>query len=366
MRGTRSSVVRGVVLAALVAGGAAHAQEVKPPKISGFGQVLGYWDQSNLTGKTAGADRTNKSFALRRIRLAATGDVGGKGKYNIMLAGESGTSALLNGFVDYAFLDNNALTGRMGQFKYPFALEGLESGPRRPMIVYAEATDTIAKKLGTRGASFRDVGVQLSGQFRPTYTSLATVDWAFAVLNGSGTASNGVKDNNNDKDYVARVQVNLPPYVLVGASGHAGQGANQGAAFQEQERSFGFHAQADLPDKKGMLRAEYLSGFYRNARGLGRDTNPLGWYVLASYRAFKDTDVLARYEDWQANRLVTQGRLRTTTLGASYYVTKNLKVMLNHLIRRGQINAAVPGDGTTKATGSAIRDLTITQVQFEF
>lgn len=41
-----------------------------------------------------------------------------------------------------------------------------------------------------------------------------------------------------------------------------------------------------------MARAEYLSGFYRNANGNLKDVNPLSWHVLVSQTVAADLDLV--------------------------------------------------------------------------
>ena len=363
-------ILRAIIFSAALAAASlrvsgAHAQ-ASLPKVSGFLQLTAAHDNSALGGQTAGPNATRSSLGLKRIRVEFAGTASPKTSYCIMIAGEPATGlTLFTASVDHQLVEK-LLVVRAGQFKYPFSLEGYESGKNRPMIVNAEGTDVISKKLGSTGGSFRDIGVQLGGNYRPSFTSLANIDYAFAVVNGSGPVANGAKDNNDFKDIVARVQFNLPPQFLVGASLHSGRADNQGQSYAQHERSYGLHGQAKLFDGKTTARAEYLSGFYRNANGNRRDVNPLSWYVLISQSILTDLDLLARYEDWQNNRLVARGHLRTTTLGATYRMSSAVKLMFNHQFRRAQGNAAATADGNTKATGNDIRDLSALQLQLVF
>lgn len=367
---TARRALRGIVFGAALAAATLRATgaraQAAAPKISGFIQLIATHDNSALGGQTAGPNAARSSLALKRIRVSVIGAASPKTSYDMMLAGEAPAGfTLFNAFVDHQLVEK-LLVVRAGQFKYPFSLEGYESGKKRPLIIYAEGTDVISKKLGITGGAFRDIGAQLGGNYRPSFTSLANIDYAFAVVNGSGPVANGAKDNNDFKDVVARVQLNLPPNVLVGASLHSGRAENQGQAYAQHERSYGVHAQATLFGGKTMARAEYLSGFYRNANGSLKDVNPLSWYALVSQTVAADLDLLARYEDWQNNRLVARGHLRTTTLGATYRLSGAVKLQFNYLLRRAQGNAAAPADGNTKATGNDIRDLAALQLQVEY
>lgn len=351
---------------ALSASAAAPATGAHPlaPKFSGFLQSAMTYDQSDLSAQAAGPDSARSSFAIKRVRLILTGELAAGTSYNLALGAEGASVVLLNAFMDRE-LAGSLLTLRAGQFKHPFGLEGYESGHLRPMIVLAEGTDAVAKKLGAIGGNFRDVGVQLGGRAQVGWRALDGVEYAFAVVNGSGPVFNGAKDNNGTKDLVGRVSLSLSEGVLAGGSFHFGRAENQGAAAPQAERSYGLHAQWIFPGERARVRAEYLSGFYQNALGAGRDANPLGWYVLGGWRPARPLELSLRFEDWQANRLVARGRLLTTTLGASWDVTPALTVRGNYLFRDAEDAAAAPADGT-KAAGGRIGSLMALQFQAAF
>lgn len=331
------------------------------PAVSGFLQFQGVSDRSDLAGQAKGADSTQDSWAFKRARVAFTGVADGTTSYNVMLGGESGAVSLFNAYLDRGLLERR-LSLRVGQFKVPFGLEGYESGHKRPLAVMAEATEGIAKKLGSLGGNFRDVGVQAGGSLGPPSGEPWALEYAFAVVNGSGPLTNGAKDNNDAKDLVARLQLSRGAG-LVGACAHAGRAEPQGSAAPMAERSYGLYAQGSWP--RAWFRAEYLTAFYQNARGDGADTNPLGWYVLAAARLPRELQVLLRYEDWQANRLAGSGHLATTTVGLAWDASRAVNLKLNYLFRDAQANAAAPADGT-RAAGTRVGDLLVFQVQGAF
>lgn len=331
------------------------------PTVSGFLQFQGLSDRSDLAGRPPGPDSTRDTWAFKRARLAFSGAADGKTGYNVMLGGESGVVSLFNAFLDREVLERR-LSLRVGQFKVPFGLEAYESGHKRPLVVMAEATEGVAKKLGSLGGNFRDVGLQAGGSFGPSSGEPWALEYAFAVVNGSGPLTNGAKDNNDAKDLVARLQLTRGADLL-GACAHAGRAEPQGSSVPMGERSYGLYAQGSWP--RAWFRAEYLSAFYQNARGDGADTNPLGWYVLAAARLPRALQLLLRYEDWQANRLLASGHLGTTTLGLAWDASPAVNLKLNYLFRDAQANAAAPADGT-KAAGARIGDLLAFQVQGSF
>ncbi|MEK7382913.1 MAG: porin [Elusimicrobiota bacterium] len=354
------------VLALLTCATKAAAQDAASPttpKVSGFVQFTGSHDQSDLTGRAAGQDSTKTTFAFKRVRLKFAGKLSERAGYTVLIANEAGTPALFDAYMDHEFV-KKLLSARVGQFKHPFGLEGPESGPSRPFIVYAELTDGIYKKLGTTGGSFRDMGVMLSGVYRPSFESLATIDYAFAVVNGSGPATTtGLKDNGNAKDYIGSIQLNLPPFALVGASGHYGEAQVQNQAFKQHERTLAVYTKIVIG--KFRARAEYAAGLYQNAGGNRKDTHPLGWYAAAMYTLPRDIQAQVRYEDWRSNIHVAKSRLKTTTLGVNWQISKAINAKFNYLIRDAQANAAAPADGT-KAAGTRIRNYSVFQLQYQF
>lgn len=334
------------------------------PKFSGFVQYQYTYDRSDLGTQAVGTDRTRHGFFFKRVRLVGKGDLDAKTKYQVMLAMDAGTATLLDAFAERQLM-GSAVVARLGQFKYPFGLEGPESGAARPTSPVSESSDGISKKLGSSGGSFRDFGAHLGGDI-PAGALPFGVEYAFAVINGSGPVAAAVtRDNNNQKDVVAMLRVKPAKGVMVGVSGHHGRAEPQGGAFPLLERTLSAYADVNIPTQMWRARAEYISGLYQNARGNGSDTNPMGWYVLGGVRLPYKVEALVRYENYRANRLIASNRLETTTLGATWSATPQLRLRLNYLIRKGQPNAAAPSEGT-KATGKRIGNYAVLETQWSF
>lgn len=349
--------------------GGKTALEFKP-KIGGY--IEGWYrnDDSVLSGQATAAKKADNEFRVRRARLTASGNLTEELGYRLTasLDGPSPASSassvkLWDAYMSYAISPLAAVT--FGQFKYGFSLEGLESTPDRMPVLRAEAVNDIAGKLGTKGGSFRDIGVKLNGSVKK-YMGIA---YSLDVINGSGINTG---DNNSRKDFVARVTFSPVEKLALGASWYSGEGQDQTEErFKVDERAYG--VDAEYSGYGVRLRAEYLEGVWKNwdaasgAAVQGKKQRPNGWYMQASCRLpqIPGVEVLARYEDYEKDSYTGNSRLRTATLGGTYYLKGKTRITANYLIRNPQGSPIVTAQ-ETDATGSNIGDLFLMQALLAF
>ncbi len=194
-------------------------------------------------------------FFLRRVRLAAQGDVTPWASYRAQVElrnlGTNGTVATVTGTDLYVALKGGAWSGLVGQYKVPFALEAL---------------------LGSSTLELADRSI-IVGDLAPNRDIGASVEWhPHRVLGLRIGAFNGEGPNhaaNPDRKLLAVGRVVLTPAAGIELGGAA-------AAYRDST-----WLDADVYLRRGAwtLRSEYLrrKAFAPRAR---RE----GWYLLGAYR----------------------------------------------------------------------------------
>ncbi len=167
------------------------------------------------------------TFILRRVRPIFEGTVFRIFDFRIMPDFGGGTTVLQDAYIDARF--SPKIKVRAGKFKPPVGLERLQSGTD---ILFVE------RGLPTNLVPNRDLGVQLFGDLAG-----GNVSWAAGVFNGVPDGGSGDLDNNDGKDYAARLF--FQPLL-------AGNGPWKG---------LGFGVAASTGDQEGTLTSTSLAGY---------------------------------------------------------------------------------------------------------
>lgn len=376
----KRGIVLGLLSGAVALGvpGIASAQdapnEAKPlvefkPKLSGY--IEGWYrsDDSDLSSQATAAKKVDNEFRVRRARLTASGNITEELSYKLQAAldgpipaSAAATVKLWDAYMAYKFSPYAIVSA--GQLKYDFTLEGLEATPDRVPVLRAEVTNDIASKLGTRGGSFRDIGVKVNGSVKEALG----LTYGAGFFNGSGINAG---DNNADKDIVGRVTVSPVQNLTIGVSGYTGKGQDETGTFEVKESAYGIDA--EYVNWGLRLRGEYVAGKWENwnvataVAVAGATQKPNGWYVQASYKLppLPAVEVLGRYEDYEKDSNTANSHLKTTTVGATYYVKGKTRFTANYLMRDADANTIVTAQ-ETDATGTNIGNLFILQALLAF
>lgn len=346
------------------------------PKVGGY--IEGWYrvDDSDLSNQTTAAKKVDNEFRVRRARIDVKGTVTEEIGYRVNGAFDgpspaSGTPSvkLWDGYLTYKLHPLALVT--FGQFKYHFTLEGLEGTPDRVPVLRAESINDIASKLGTQGGSFRDIGVMVNGG----YKDALGLSYGVAYINGKGINTG---DNNSEKDIVGRVTISPINGLTLGGSYYTGKGQDEtNQTLEVNESAYGLEAEYALKDLGLSLRGEYVTAKWENwnvatgAAASGKNQEPNGWYLQAAYKLppVPDLQVMARYEDYEKDSNTANSRLKTTTLGATYYLKGKTRITANYLMReadKSSIVTAQETDATSTGTGTKIGNLFLVQVLVAF
>lgn len=196
--------------------------------------------------------------------------------------GPAAGASLVEGYAQ-ASLVRDYLNFRMGKYIQPFSAENLRSSRALPAVERFQALNAI---IGA-GNYDAQIGAMLFGVLNPA----KTVKYFLSVVNGNSNASSGgnVRDNNSDKDFIARLEFSPSKALRVGVAGDIDKQPGQtlslksysGAVF-DTIRTYGPRTGLDVDlhsqlDRLG-LEAEWLWTDFA-------DTNAAlqGGYVQASY-----------------------------------------------------------------------------------
>ncbi|HEX8603198.1 MAG TPA: hypothetical protein VF774_11180 [Pseudoduganella sp.] len=248
-------------------------------------------------------------------------------------------------------LEDPRLTITLGQQQIPFGLEAQIGEELRPVI-------NNALFLGGLGVGTRQIGLIVRGDYDP-YVDYGfnyrapLLEYAFGVVNGAGPNKS---DDNNHKDYIARVAFTLPVdyysvfrELKVGLSAYKGQknltaGTAATVVGQGKRDRYGFdiyynHAPFGItyeyaegrdgtvnngPDIKS--RGQYLTAFYT-----------WGEQWIASSRAQakyddywpKSYQLFARYDTFDPNRALGNDQTKAAILGFNLFFAETTKFQLN-------------------------------------
>lgn len=342
--------------------------EIKP-KVAGY--VEGWYrsDESDLSTQTSASKKVNNEFRVRRARINVKGQVTEEISYRLQgsfdgpsPASGSASVRLWDGYMTYKALSLINIT--MGQFKYPFTLEGLEGIPDIIPVLRADSITDIAGKLGTQGGSYRDIGVMVNGG----YKDAIGLTYGVAIINGKGINTG---DNNRGKDIVGRVTLSPFDVLTLGGSYYRGKGQDETESLEVNESAYGAEAEFVLKDMGLSMRGEYLTAEWENydvAQGKavsGKRQKPNGWYIQAAYRLPVDLQLMTRYEDYEKDSNTPDSHLKTTTVGVTYYFKGKTRITANYLIRDAQGSPIVTAQ-ETDAAGHRIGNLFLIQALAAF
>jgi phosphate-selective porin OprO/OprP len=129
------------------------------------------------------------TFVLRQVRPSLQGIVGKNLEFRIVPDFGSGTVVLQDAYIDWKF--NRQFVLRSGKYKSPFGLERLQADTDLTFML---------RGLPALLAPNRDLGVQLGGDL-----SQGRINYAVGIFNGVADGSSADTDQNNDKDFAARI-----------------------------------------------------------------------------------------------------------------------------------------------------------------
>lgn len=307
------------------AAAAAPKPAANPVKISGY-------IQSRFENNQQRDPHTD--FLLRRARIKLQADVTKNASAVIQWDGAGGSVSPLDAYVDLKS-NTGGWYARFGQFRLPFGYEAFyESSNVRLAPERSRVVTTLFP------FSVRDRGIFVARELK------GKPSFYLGAVNGNGI--NG-RDNNNDKDYIAHVEVPIGASTSFGVSGYSGKfttiGANNARTDTDRDR-WGVNLQTLLGPVE--LHTEYIAG-----KHAGQTVD--GGYIQAALPTVRipGGTPFVKYDWYDPSNGAASDYFSRWTLGYAYELDKSTRLTLAH--EDAKDNATTGKD-----------DITTFQVQVKF
>ena len=259
----------------------------------------------------------SSTFYLKRARVSLTGNAKQEKIDYRLQVDMAGSPKICDLYFRYK--PSSKLGMQLGQFKIPFAIENDIYGPTTvELIDYSYITMLLARnqnRYDGLAVTGRDIGFQLYGALVEA-KGYNVLSYNVGVFNGAGI---NTQDNNNAKDYVARLIYKPSKELSFSGSVMSTETKTELSTVSSDRWAVG----AIYDTNDFILRSEYAGAEF--------DTFDVdSFYVLGGYKIKKDWMLVARYEvlnqiyekhTWQANRV---------TVGAVFKPYSFLRFQLNY------------------------------------
>ena len=295
---------------------AAVALRAAPPalpfKISGYGQLQ--WE--NLPGAN--------TFRARRVRLTLAGVVNPLIAYKVQ-GDFTRNPALLDAVV--VVRPERYAQFTIGQGKIPFGESNVWPTANLIMVERAPMYDL------EPGVTGRDIGVKASGTY--SFSKSTGIYYSAGVFNGAGINK---ADNNNHKDFSARVVLHPLPAFSFGGSVYRGAAGPTLVPLNRQDAE---------------MRASYGPVLVMSEIIWGVD-GPIhkdGWYTEGYWQLAKRWQAAGRVDAYNSNRALAGNKLTDFLAGVNWVPERHLRFQLN---------------GGAQRLHAAWRSLWLSQLEFRF
>ncbi|MBI2438636.1 MAG: hypothetical protein HYV36_07485 [Lentisphaerae bacterium] len=207
----------------------------------------------------------------------------------------------------------------IGQYKFPFGMEGLESSAKLDLI----ERSTMVSQF--KWADARDIGATYKGDFK---FGDATILPSVGMFNGEGQNK---LDANNAMTYVGRLVVK-PIEAL-----HLGVARYDGAV-----------GSAKTPNRRTGLEAKVtvgpasVYGEYATGESDGKDKD--AFYLTATCYLNESFQLVTRYDRYDPNKDAGSDANDEKTIGLNYFLKKNYAKLVLNYVFRGEQGASVDND----------------------
>ena len=292
------------------------------------GYAQGGWSYQNSNGKHQNA------YNLKRTLLWAKARITDRWSFMFM---HDFSSVVQEFYTDYRITNDNALTVRLGQFKHAYSMENPLSPTQLELIdVYSQAVLYLAGEGPDplNGVNYgRDMGLQVFGDL-----AKGVLHYELALMSGQGINR---KDQNNQKDFIAKLEVRPIDGLRVVASGYLGTGCAVGTAAWNPDIQVGDNYKRNRYSVGAEYKtAPYSPAKYKEARpasiraewlgGEDGSVGSRGGYATFCIPVYDALDVVASGETFDRNTKVDGWDQTNLTLGVQYWFYKKCRVQLQY------------------------------------
>ena len=292
------------------------------------GYAQGGWSYQNPNGKPQNA------YNLKRTLLWAKARITDRWSFMFM---HDFSSVVQEYYTDYRLSKGNELTVRLGQFKHSYTMENPMSPTQLELIdVYSQAVLYLAGEGPDplNGVNYgRDMGLEVYGDL-----AKGVLHYELALMSGQGINR---KDQNNQKDFIAKLELRPIDGFRVVASGYLGTGCAVGTAKWNPEINVGDNYKRNRYSVGAEYKTQaYTGSKYKEARPAsiraewlgGQDGNvgSRGGYVTTCIPVVDALDIVASGETFDRNTKVDGWDQTNLTVGLQYWFYKKCRMQLQY------------------------------------
>lgn len=297
-------------------------------RITFNGYAQGGWSYQDVNGT-----KTN-SYNLKRTLLWAKARITDRWSFLFM---HDFSSVVQEFYTDYRISKDRALSVRLGQFKHSYTMENPLSPTQLELIdVYSQAVLFLAGEGPDllNGVNYgRDMGLMAYGDLFNNH-----LHYELALMSGQGINR---RDHNNQKDFIAKLEVRPMDGLRIVGSGYLGTGNAMGEAAWNPdihigdnykrnrysagvEYKFGAYAPGEYKEARPVsIRAEWLGG-------VDGEVGSRGGYVTAAIPLVSGIDMVASADTYNRNTDIDGWQQTNLTAGLQYWFYKKCRLQLQY------------------------------------
>ena len=295
--------------------------------------TLNGYAQAGWSFNDANGVKSN-SYNLKRTLLWAKAKITDRWSFLFM---HDFNSVVQEFYTDYRVTKDNAMTVRFGQFKHSYTMENPLSPTMLELIdVYSQAVLYLAGEGPDplNGVNYgRDQGLMVFGDLANNH-----LHYELALMSGQGINRS---DRNNQKDFLAKLEVKPIDGLRLVASSYLGTGNAMGTAAWNPEIKVG----DNYTRNRYSVGLEYKTlayspGQYKEARpasiraewlgGKDGEVGSRGGYATVCIPVVDALDIVASGETFDRNTSVDGWDQTNLTLGVQYWYYKKCRLQLQY------------------------------------
>ena len=292
------------------------------------GYAQGGWSYQDPNGQ-----KTN-AYNLKRTLLWAKARITDRCSFMFM---HDFSSVVQEFYTDYRLSKGNELTVRLGQFKHSYTMENPMSPTQLELVdVYSQAVLYLAGEGPDplNGVNYgRDMGLEVYGDL-----AKGVLHYELALMSGQGINR---KDLNNQKDFIAKLELRPVDGFRVVASGYLGTGCAVGTAKWNPDIQVGDNYKRNRYSIGAEYKTQaYAGGKYKEARpasiraewlgGQDGKVGSRGGYVTTCIPVVDALDIVASGETYDRNTKVEGWDQTNLTIGLQYWFYKKCRMQLQY------------------------------------
>ena len=291
------------------------------------GYAQGGWSYQDPDG------RKQNSYNLKRTLLWAKARITDRWSFLFM---HDFSSVVQEFYTDYRITRDKSLSVRLGQFKHSYTMENPLSPTALELIdVYSQAVLYLAGEGPDplNGVNYgRDMGLMVYGDLVKN-----KIHYELALMSGQGINR---KDGNNQKDFIAKLEIMPTSGLRIVGSGYLGTGNAVGTAAWNPDIQVGDNYRRDRYSVGVEVKSTpYAPGQYKEARPLkvraewmgGKDgqVGSMGGYVTSTIPLSSGIDAIASVDYFDRNTDLKYHQTQATA-GLQYWFYKNCRIQLQY------------------------------------